>query len=372
MNLSADQEFFRDNTRKFLLAESPVGVLREREGQEHAFDREWWRRGAELGWTSLLVAEDSGGGSISGKGLLDLVLIAEEFGHVVAPGPLLPLNVVAEVLAQYGSTEQRNLLAEVLSGDAVVAWAIDEPAGVYDASSITLHAESRGADFVLNGVKTLVESGDQADHLLVSARAQQGVTQFLIPVHTAGMAIRTERSLDLGRHYSVVEFDGAQVPRAALVGAAGEAGAAVDHQFLTAGAVQVAETCGLMTSVFDMTLEYLTDRYSFGRPLSSYQALKHQVADLKMGLETSLALATAAAQAVQEASGDAPSVVSAAKSYIGDMSTDLIQNCVQLHGGIGMTWEHDLHLFLRRATVNRFTYGTPQVHRERLAVLAGL
>ena len=127
-----------------------------------------------------------------------------------------------------------------------------------------------------------------------------------------------------------------------------------------------------MSTVFDLTLEYLGDRYSFGRPLASYQALKHRVADQKMWLEACLALATSAAKAVQGRTGAAASEVSAAKSYVGEKSTDLVQDCVQLHGGMGVTWEHDIHLFLRRVTVNRFTYGTPEDHRERLAALANL
>jgi alkylation response protein AidB-like acyl-CoA dehydrogenase len=143
----------------------------------------------------------------------------------------------------------------------------------------------------------------------------------------------------------------------------------VEHQLQLAVVLQCAETVGAADRMFELTLEYLGDRYSFGRPLSSYQALKHRVADDKMWLEACHAIATAAARAVASGADDAREVVSAAKAWIGPHATELIQDCVQLHGGIGVTWEHDLHLYLRRATVNRVTYGTPEEHQERIAAV---
>jgi alkylation response protein AidB-like acyl-CoA dehydrogenase len=149
----------------------------------------------------------------------------------------------------------------------------------------------------------------------------------------------------------------------------GAARAAADdeRQLQIACVLQCAEMVGAMDQVFEMTLEYLGDRYSFGRPLSSYQALKHRVADDKMWLEASHATATAAARAVATEADDAAELVSVAKRWIGPQATELIQDCVQLHGGIGVTWEHDLHLYLRRTTVNRALHGTPEWHAERLA-----
>jgi alkylation response protein AidB-like acyl-CoA dehydrogenase len=146
----------------------------------------------------------------------------------------------------------------------------------------------------------------------------------------------------------------------------------VVEQLQLANVLQMTETAGVMSAVFDLTLDYLGNRFAFGRPLHSYQALKHRVADMKMWLEASLGLAWTAAVAFSRNQADAASLVSAAKSYVGERSTDLIQDCIQLHGGIGVTWEHDLHLYLRRATGNRLLFGTPEDHRERLAEIAGL
>jgi alkylation response protein AidB-like acyl-CoA dehydrogenase len=172
------------------------------------------------------------------------------------------------------------------------------------------------------------------------------------------------------RRFAEVRFDGARLAVDALLSDEGSAASAVERLLQIAGVLQCAEMCGAMDRVFEMTVEYLGDRYSFGRPLSSYQALKHRIADEKMWLEASHAITAAAARAVARGDESGAELVSAAKAWVGPHATELVQDCVQLHGGIGVTWEHDLHLYLRRATVDRFTYGTPEEHAERIA--AGL
>ncbi len=152
----------------------------------------------------------------------------------------------------------------------------------------------------------------------------------------------------------------------------GRAAAAAERQLQIALALQCAETAGIVDRVFAFTVEYAFDRSSFGRPLASYQALKHRFADMKMWLEACHATAQGAAEAVEAGSPVAPELVSVAASYVGDHATDIIQDCVQMHGGIGVTWDHDIHLYLRRATVNRALYGAPDQHRERLAALLGI
>jgi alkylation response protein AidB-like acyl-CoA dehydrogenase len=176
-------------------------------------------------------------------------------------------------------------------------------------------------------------------------------------------------SLDLVRRFASVQLDAVRVPSDAVVGAVGSADAAVERQLQLAIVLQCAETVGAIDRVVAFTLEYVGDRYSFGRPLASYQALKHRVADMKMWLEACHGIATYAARAVQTAADDAGELASAAKSYIGDHATEIVQECVQLHGGIGITWEHDLHLYLRRVSVNRNLHGTPADHRERIAAI---
>lgn len=367
-NLTPEQALFRDTTRDFLEKEAPLTKVRELSEGPVGFDPGWWRRGAELGWTSMLVAAPMGGDSISGSGILDMAIVAEEMGRLVSPGPLVPVNVVAMALSEASNAAAHaEVIEKLMSGEAVASWAVYEPDRGWAPSSSALSATRDGADYVLTGTKDRVDSGDQADYLLVVACADEGLTQFLVPVASAGVTVTLDQSLDLVRRFATVRFDGVRVPAASLVGAPGEAAAAVARQFQMAVALQCAEIAGAAGRVFEFTVQWAFDRYSFGRPLASYQALKHRFADMKLGLEASYATAGAAARAVAAGGPAAAELTSVAKAYIGERATDIVQDCVQLHGGIGVTWEHDIHLYLRRVTVDRAVWGTPAEHRRLLA-----
>jgi alkylation response protein AidB-like acyl-CoA dehydrogenase len=365
LELTEEQAFFVETTRRFLEAECSTAAVRKLQDDPVGYDPNVWAEGAQLGWTPLLVPEADGGGSFSDHGLLDLVLVAEEIGRVVAPGPLGPVNVVAGALGRAGSPDQKaEVLPGLISGERVAAWCGARP----------VRGRPDAGGFVLSGTCSPVEAGAQADHLLVAV--EQGgehgdgdrvVSQVLVPADAPGLTVTPLAGLDLVRRFAEVRFDGVAVPAEAVVGPVGEAAAEVEHALRVACTLQCAESTGIMDKVFTMTVDYLGDRYSFGRALASYQALKHRIADDKVTLEASHAIATAAARAVATDRPDAGVVVSAAKAWIGSRSTEMIQDCVQLHGGIGVTWEHDLHLYLRRATVNRATHGTPDEHAERVA-----
>jgi alkylation response protein AidB-like acyl-CoA dehydrogenase len=358
LELTEDQAVFVATTRRFLEAECAIPAVRALEDDPTGYDPKVWAQGAQLGWTSLLVPEADGGGSFSEHGLLDLVLVAEEMGRVVAPGPLGPVNVVADALARGGSAAQKaEVLPGLLSGGRVAAWGGSRP----------VDGRPDGGGFVLTGRCAPVEAGAQADHLLVAVEHGDGCSQVLVPAGAAGVTVTPMSGLDLVRRFAEVRFDEVAIPADAVVGRVGDAAADVERALRVACTLQCAETCGILDKVFTTTVEYLGDRYSFGRPLSSYQALKHRVADDKVVLEACHAIAGAAARAVATGQPDAGDLVSAAKTWIGPRATEMIQDCVQLHGGIGVTWEHDLHLYLRRATVNRATHGTPEEHAERVA-----
>ncbi len=358
LQLTEEQEAFVATTRRFLAAECPTTATRALEADPAGFDPTVWRRGAELGWTSLLVPERDGGGSLSEHGLMDLVLVAEEMGRVVAPGPIGPVNVVAETLARVGTDEQRSeVLPGLLDGTRIATWCGERP----------VDATTTDGGLVLSGTCSPVESAAHADHLLVPFRLDGRTGQAIVRPGTAGLSVTPLDGLDLVRRFARVDLDGVVVASSDVLGSIGEADADLDRQRDVACVLQCAESVGVMDQVFAMTVEYLGDRYSFGRPLSSYQALKHRIADDKMWLESCHAIATAAARWTAEGHDDAPEMVSAAVSWIGPHATELIQDCIQLHGGIGVTWEHDLHLYLRRATVNRASHGTPEEHAERIA-----
>jgi alkylation response protein AidB-like acyl-CoA dehydrogenase len=370
LDLTADQKLFVEATRDFIDKTMPLTAVRALAQRDEGFDRSWWGRGAELGWAALLIPEESGGGSVSGEGLLDLAVLAEELGRTVAPGPLLATNtVIAGLLAATDGPDHTAELDQLAAGELIGTWAVYEPGSGFAPLDPGLTANSKGEGYVLDGVKDRVEVADQADLLLVTAATDDGPTQFLVPVGTAGVTVTPSWSLDLVRRFGEVRFDGVEVGADAVVGRRGAAADAVERQLQVAVVLQSAETVGAIFRVFEFTVQWAFDRYTFGRPLASYQALKHRFADMKTWAEASAAIALAAARAVQAGSADAATLVSSAKSYIGAKAPQIVQDCVQMHGGIGVTWEHDLHLYLRRVTVNRALYGTPEEHRRRIADL---
>ena len=366
---SSDQELFSETTAKLLDELVPVGELRRLRDDPIGFDQAYWRRGAELGWTSLLVGEEHGGGSIGESGLVDLAMVAYEFGRHAAPGPLAVTNVVAATLSETGQVGDETIAA-LVSGASTATWCLGEPPPKDRFGSVALEVRVEDGGVVLNGIKRPVESATGADLLLVTGRTGSGLTQVLVPAGTTGVSVAPMHSVDMTRRFSVVTFDEARLPAAAVIGGVGSADEQVDRQLERAVAIACAESVGAMQAAFDITVEWAFDRYSFGRPLASYQELKHRFADLKTWLEASHAVSDAATGAVATGSPDAWELLSTAKSFIGVYGSELVQDCVQIHGGIGVTFEHDLHLYLRRHTVNRALFGTPADHRQRLADIA--
>ncbi|EME67329.1 acyl-CoA dehydrogenase domain-containing protein [Rhodococcus ruber BKS 20-38] len=373
LKLTAEQSDFRDTIRRFLEKEAPISSARESAQTEAGFDREWWTRATHLGVAAPLVPEELGGGSVSGSGVLDLAMIAEEFGASVAPGPLAATNIVLAglTMAEHTRPGHADLIEQLTSGEQIATWAVSEPRLPWAPDDPQLTAKASAAGFTLDGVKDRVEFGAESDVFLVTARTENGVSQFVVPVGSKGLTVASMVGLDLARRYAELRFDSVELPTDALVGLEGEAATVVERQALIAGVLQCAETVGILNEVFRFTLEWAFDRYSFGRPLASYQALKHRFADMRTWIEACAAISSDAAHAVQN-EVRAAETVSAAKSYICDVAPRIIQDCVQLHGGIGVTWEHDLHLFLRRAVANRSQFGTPEDHRRRIADLIEL
>jgi alkylation response protein AidB-like acyl-CoA dehydrogenase len=369
LELSPDQEFFQGTTARFLDEHAQAADLRRLRDDAAGFGSDYWRRGAELGWTSLLVSERDGGVSVSSSGLVDLTLVAYEFGRHAAPGPLVSTNVVAGALSAAGADQ--DLIAGLLDGTSIATWCIEEGPPNDGLGNMAFDIAVKGDELVLHGVKRPVESANKASHLLVTGRTGNGLTQVIVPAAAKGVSVIPMRGVDLTKRFSVVQFDNVRVPAASVVGRVGEAAADVERQRQHAIVILNAEAVGAMQRAFDMTVEWAFDRYSFGRPLASYQALKHRFAHMATWLQASHAISDEAARAVAEARPEASELVSAAKAYIGEYGAELLQECVQLHGGIGVTFEHDLHLFLRRVTLARVLLGTPDAHRRRLADLVG-
>ncbi|HTY28768.1 MAG TPA: acyl-CoA dehydrogenase family protein, partial [Mycobacterium sp.] len=331
------------------------------------FDRQWWQRAAELGWASLLVGEELGGGSVSGNGIEDLALVAELTGRTVAPGPLHPVSAVIAGLADADDGDRHaDVIESLISGEAVASWAVYEPGGSWNPLQPKVTATATANGFRIDGVKDRVEAGADSDLLMVTADADGRPRQFLVRTDARGVRVEPQRCIDLVKTYAEVSFDGVEVDQAAAVGSAQQTPALIARQTQVALVLQCAEIVGILSTVFDLTVQWGFDRHSFGRPLVSYQALKHIYADLKIWLEACRATTKAAVEKVGSRAADADLAVSIAKSYVAEHAPHMVQQCVQLHGGIGVTWEHDLHLYLRRVTLYRSMFGTPEEHNLRV------
>ena len=364
--LSSDQILLRDATARFLEDQVPLSRLRKDRHDPAGFNFNYWKSGADMGWTSLLVDEEYGGGSVSGRGTVDLALIAYEFGRHASPGPLVDCNVIASALSGQTGELQQAVLKDLIGGTAIAAFCLGA-APWQNPGQATVRISRDGGDVVIDGAVRPVESAEQASHLLVTGASERGITQVLVPTVTPGITKTRLTGVDVTRRFASVSFDNVRAPISALVGAFSQAGEQVSRQVQQAAVILSAEAVGAMDAAFQMTVDWAFNRYTFGRALVSYQALKHRFADMKTWLEASHAISDAAADALADRTDLVADTTSAAKSYIGERGPELAQECVQLHGGIGVTYEHDLHFFLRRVTLDRLLYGTPAEHRRMLA-----
>lgn len=364
---SPEEILFASTSAAFLQKETPLSKVRELHASGVSFDPAWWQRATDLGWTGLLVPEELGGGSVSENGFADLALVAEQIGKTVAPGPLNPVSIVLSALVDSAEQAQRaDIIESLISGATVATWAVYEPGRGWAPMQPTVTATPTDAGYRIDGVKDRVEAGAQSDLLLVVARLNDQITQFLVPANAPGVRVEPQGCVDFVKQYARVTFDGVMVDQAATVGSARQAGALIERQSQIAQVLQCAEVVGILQTVFDFTVRWAFDRHTFGRPLVSYQALKHRFADMLMWLEACRATTTVAVTDVATRSPQAGLSASIAKSYVGEKSGQLVQDCVQLHGGIGVTWEHDIHLYLRRIALYRSMFGTPEEHNLRV------
>jgi alkylation response protein AidB-like acyl-CoA dehydrogenase len=369
LDLTEEQALFHETTRRFIETELPRERTRSFHDRPESFDRGWLAMAAELGWFSMLVPEDDGGGSVSGHPMADAALIVEELGRQVQPGPFIPMNVALAAIAAHGAASRKaELLPAAVAGEAVIAWAFADARGDWDlGTGVTVTARDGG--YLVSGGRGFVQDAGQADWLLVTGTLDGDPVQVLVPSDAAGLTLEPLATLDLSRRMAHVRLVDVEVPADAVVqGGVG----ALEHMLQQAAVLAAVESVGAMDALFTMTVEYSKDRIAFGRPIGSFQALKHLMADLALDLETAKAAVTAAITALDDGRSMAEEVVSMAAAHVGEVGNNLAQQCLQIHGGIGYTWEHDLHLLMRRVQANSVLYGTPTWHRERVCLVHGL
>jgi alkylation response protein AidB-like acyl-CoA dehydrogenase len=376
IGFTEEQELLRDTARKFLDGECPTSFVRRMMATEDAVTPEFWQKLAEQGWLGITYAEEDGG---SGLGLVDLVVLMEEVGRAVMPGPY-PASVLlgGAAIAEAGSPAQRQeFLPRIAAGEAKATLAATEPNARWDAAGITLSARETRGGFTLSGTKLFVPDAHQADVLVVAARTrdgstmEDGVSLFLVPKGTPGVAVRLLPSIDETRKLCEVKFDNVALPATALIGELHDGWPALARVTDRAAVALSAEICGAAQRVLDMTVEYAKLRQAFGKPIGSYQGVKHKCADMLVEIENAKSLTYYAAWAVDEAEPDAAMAVSMAKAAASDAGRKVCAAGIQLHGGIGMTWEHDLQLYLKRAKASEIALGDATWHRERIARLMG-
>ncbi len=374
---SQEQEMLRATARKFIENECPSTFVRKMMDEPAGTTPEFWEKLAEQGWLGLMYPETLGG---AGLGFVDLTVLMEEMGRAVMPGPYFSTVVLGGLaLLEAGSESQKKeWLTKISAGSAKVTLAWTEPNARWDAAGVTLQARETRSGFTLGGTKLFVPDAHTADALVVVARTtsgaspEDGVSLFLVPREARGLEVKLLPTMDQTRKLCEVTLKDVAVEADALVGEKGKGWQPLARVVDRASVALCAEMCGGAQKVLEMTTEYAKIRVAFGKPIGSYQGVKHKAADMLVDVENAKSITYFAAWAVDERVAEAPLAASMAKAYVSDAYRKVAAAGIQLHGGIGFTWEHDLHLYFKRAKGSEFTFGDATYHRERVAQLIHL
>ena len=365
-----EQRIMADSVVRVIESQCPLPAVRdlaERSGPgdgKHS-DGKLWRSLADLGCFRLLVSEAHGGGTLSGNGIADAALLAAERGARLQPGPFVGTHVVAGTLSaavssSTGSDGQHLAVLEALaSGAATATWA---PDGLFGEPGLTVREAADG--FTASGVVKAVQDADERDWILVATAAGGVTRQFLLARSAAGLSLEKAEGLDITRRFFDLRLDNVRVPSEALLGDPGPQLA--DWQVAVAAVLSAAESVGAMHANFSLALEYSKTRVAFGRPIGSFQALKHLLASTSLLLEMSKGLVAGAAEALGGNAADGLAMASIARAFVSEHAVELTHNCFQVFGGIGYTWEHDQHLYMRRLAAEAYLFGSPAWHRGRI------
>ncbi len=372
-----EQELLRSTARKFFDNECPSTTVRALMEDSSGMTPELWKKLAEQGWLGLIAPEEHGGMAL---GIVDLVVLLEEMGRAVVPGPFFSTVLLGGLaLLEAGSDAQKKTwLPKICSGEARATLAWMEPSAEMGAAGITLQAAAKGSGFTLSGTKLFVHDAHTADVIVVAARTasgqnpEEGISLFLVPTGTPGLTVTLLPTMDQTRKLCEVTLTNVSLAGDAIMGAPGAGWKPLARVIDRATVGLCAEMCGGAQKVLDMTVEYAKIRQAFGRPIGSYQGVKHRAADMLVDVENSKSITYYAAWAMDEDVPEGPLAVSMAKAYVSDAYRRVSGAGIQLHGGIGFTWEHDLHLYFKRAKGSEFTFGDATWHRERVAQLVNL
>ncbi|ULU24178.1 acyl-CoA dehydrogenase family protein [Dyella terrae] len=366
-----DQQLLADSLGRYIATRYDFATRDRIAHSKRGYDVDQWRQFGELGVIGALFDESNGG---YGGDPFDIAMVFEALGRALVVEPFLDSLMVGRAIARFGNTDQRTLLAAIIHGETHLAWAHDEPGSHYETSRVATLATAAGDGWFITGAKAVVQHGNTASHLLVSARtsgdteSEQGITLFLLPRDTAGLELRDYPKIDGGRTAEVV-LNHVRAEHDAVVGKVGLGSDVLEYVQGYGVLALCAEALGAMEVAKVQTLDYLRTRKQFGQPIGSFQALQHRMADLLIEIEQARSAVINAAAAMHGHRYERERALSAAKVSMGHIGTRVAEECIQLHGGIGMTWELPLSHYAKRLVMIDHQLGDEDHHLARYMAL---
>ena len=374
--LGEEQVMLKTSARDFLEKECPKQLVREMMEDEKGYSPELWKKMAAQGWLGLAFPEEHGG---AGMSFLDLVVLLEEMGRALVPGPFVPTVVLTGLpILDAGTEEQKQqFLPNIASGDMLMALAFIEPNGSLEASGVTVKATPSGQNFIIDGTKLFVADAHVADYFLCVTRTkdspnkEEGITLFLVDAKTAGIHTEVLKTMS-GEKLCEVVFNNVSVPKGNILGALDKGWPIIKRLVDKATIAECAWMMGGARWVLETSVEYAKERVQFGVPIGSFQAIQHKCANMAIEVEGATSITYYAAWTVMENDPGLSLAASMDKAWCSDIYKHVAAEGIQIHGGIGFTWDHDMHLYFKRAKASEIAFGDGDYHREKVAQILNI
>ena len=378
LGLSEEQDLLRNFARDFLEKECPETLVREMEEDEKGYSADFWQKMAAQGWQGLITPEQYGG---TGMGFTDLIVLLEEFGRALVPGPFISTVVLGGVpILEAGSEAQKQeFLPKLAAGELIMTLALTEPAARWDADGVQMAARAEGDSYVLSGTKLFIPDAHVSDYMVVAARTREslpagqaganpedGVTLFLVDSKSPGIEYTVLKTIAADKQCEVT-FNDVRVPQANVLGDVDRGWPIVQSLKPKATVAACAYLVGLAQMDFDISLNYAKERVQFGRPIGGFQAIQHKCADMIIDVDGSRFITYKAAWAIQENEPDAEMLASMAKAWCSEATRRVVAQGQQIHGGIGFTKDYKIQLYFRRQKWMELMWGDADYHRELVA-----
>ena len=375
LDLTEEQEMLRTMSRDFLAKECPKTLVRELEDDEKGYSPDLWRKMADLGWMGLVLPEEYGGMDME---YIDLIILLQEMGRNILPGPYFSTVLLGSLPILWAGTDaqKKELLPKIAGGDTIVTMAIYEPNARYDAAGVQVKASAQGDSFILSGTKLFVDNAHVSDYIICAARTSEsaspedGISLFLVDTQTAGISREVVPTMADDKLCEVV-FDNVSVSKGDMLGELDKGWAIVARTLEHAAVAKCAEMVGGAEAVLDMTLEYVKERVQYGRPIGTFQVIQHYCANMWTNVATSRNLLYKVAWDLGQGLPVSREVATA-KGWINQAYKFVTERSVQCHGAIGLTRDHDVGLYYRRAKAGELAFGDTDFQRELVAQHMGL